>query len=129
MVFILLGPPTYGGPASDQSGEDTNQDSGMSSATARCRIRPTASPDADRKQLVGPDRGDRGPAERPEHEAPESAMNYQEVWHYRKELLPKGVSYLQVDDVSSPKRATASKSSSATSDILTTLSASKKKPE
>ena len=35
----------------------------------------------------------------PGTEAAESAYDYQEVWHYRRELLPKGVSYLQVDAV------------------------------
>ena len=27
----------------------------------------------------------------------DSAPNWREVWHYRKELLPKGVGYHQVD--------------------------------
>ena len=33
----------------------------------------------------------------PNNRLPDSEGNYREFWHYRRELLPAGVSYFQVD--------------------------------
>ncbi|HWZ86898.1 MAG TPA: GWxTD domain-containing protein, partial [Thermoanaerobaculia bacterium] len=91
MVFILLGPPTYGGRRPIKQGEDANENSGMSSgnsasdAIAMNRATGPGSTSAQSAALA-----DRQNA--PNTRAPESAMNFQEVWHYRKELLPKTVS-------------------------------------
>jgi GWxTD domain-containing protein len=103
MVFVLLGPPTYGGRRPILTGEDTDEHAGMS--------------------FADPYTG------RPGENAPESNMNYQEVWHYRRELLPKGVSYLQVDVVFITKKGYGANVLQRESQTLTTLDAAKKKPE
>ena len=65
----------------------------------------------------------------PGTEAPNSDNDYQEVWHYRRDLLPKGVSYLQVDAVFITKKGYGKNVLQRDSDILTTLSAAKQKPQ
>ena len=65
----------------------------------------------------------------PGTQAPESSYDFQEVWHYRKELLPKGVGYLQVDAVFITKKGYGMFVLQRDSDILTTMGAAKKKPE
>jgi hypothetical protein len=65
----------------------------------------------------------------PGTEAADSSYDFQEVWHYRRELLPKGVSYLQVDATFITKKGYGVEVLQRDSDILTTLSAAKKKPE
>jgi hypothetical protein len=65
----------------------------------------------------------------PGTQAPESNYDFQEVWHYRKELLPKNVGYLQVDATFITKKGYGMFVLQRDSDILTTLGAAKKKPE
>jgi hypothetical protein len=65
----------------------------------------------------------------PSTEAANSDNDYQEVWHYRRELLPKGVSYIQVDAVFVTKKGYGKNVLQRESDILTTLSAAKQKPQ
>ena len=65
----------------------------------------------------------------PGTQAVETDKNFQEVWHYRKELLPKGVGYLQVDAAFITKKGYGMFVLQRDSDILTTISAAKKKPE
>ena len=64
----------------------------------------------------------------PGTEATSTSKDYQEVWHYRKELLPKGIPYLQVDAVFVTKKGYGNNVLQRESDILTTLSAAKQKP-
>ncbi len=100
MVFVLLGPPTYVGRKPLTTGEDGPGDSGLS------RTRPSAA-----RVALGP--GGRtesatrsGGAARaaaadavagPGRTITDAAANWREVWHYRKEKLPAGIPYLQVD--------------------------------
>ena len=80
-VFVLLGPPTYVGRKPIRPGDDTAEPSGgrrASDATLDGGIFVNA---------FQPARG----------QVSEAAHNWREVWHYRKELLPKGVGYNQVD--------------------------------
>lgn len=96
MVFVLLGPPTYADRMPLRTGDDKNDDAGM---TAK------GSQDAKLAQKRGPSghMGQRGVL---------NVMDYQyagvwnrgvatdgelEVWHYDRELLPAGVPYQQVD--------------------------------
>src|SRR5215470_19726292 len=64
----------------------------------------------------------------PGTKAAESNNNYQEVWHYRKELLPKGVGYQQVDVVFINRKGYGVNVLQRDSPTLTTLEAAKKKP-
>ena len=129
MVFVLLGPPTYGGRTPLRVGDDTSDNAGMSTV---------GSQDASNAQhTVGggfkPSSAARATASdqfsSPGAIAPESQVNYQEVWHYRKELLPKGVSYQQVDVVFLTRKGYGVNVLQRESPTLNTLQAAKKKPE
>jgi GWxTD domain-containing protein len=127
MVFVLLGPPTYGGRKPLRAGDDANDPSGMSSrnkmedTVAMHQLTGNRAPSGQVAALADQQGG-------PGATAPESNMNYQEVWHYRKDLLPKGVSYIQVDAVFLTKKGYGQNVLQRESDILTTLSAAKQKP-
>ncbi len=103
MVFVLLGPPTYGGRKPLLSGDDADEHQGMSFADPYTGA--------------------------PGQKAVESNMNYREVWHYRKELLPKGVGYQQVDVEFITKKGYGVNVLQRESATLTTLDAAKRKPE
>jgi GWxTD domain-containing protein len=92
MVFILLGPPTYAGQKPLQSGEDTNDQAALFTyrpADVKIASRPggTTTDIARRVDKVT------GPGTKMN----DAARNWREVWHYRRELLPKGIPYHQVD--------------------------------
>ena len=143
MVFVLLGPPTYGGRRRIGSGEDKSQDAGMSSVGAldSYTAQKTAQKDAYANSQKASGATGSGKVSTssmaslndqytgPGTEAANVDKNYQEVWHYRKELLPKGVSYLQVDAVFVTKKGYGNNVLQRDSDILTTLSAARAKPE
>ena len=141
MVFVLLGPPTYGGRKRIGSGDDKSQNAGMSSvgdhdsfiaqkqaqgqAYANSqKANPTSSGKVSTTQMAAMNDQYTGPGT----QAADSEMNFQEVWHYRKELLPKNVSYLQVDAVFVTKKGYGVEVLQRDPDILTTLSAAKQKP-
>ena len=91
MVFVLLGPPTWAGRKPINTGDDVADPKGMSMYS-----------DLDVKNaLVGTPSGTS--ARIYDHmtssatKLPTSDMNYREVWHFRRELLPSGISYQQVD--------------------------------
>lgn len=92
MVFILLGPPTYAGQKPLTSGEDTNDKAALFAyrpADVKIASRPggTTTDIARRVDKVT------GPGTKMN----DAARNWREVWHYRRELLPKGIPYHQVD--------------------------------
>jgi GWxTD domain-containing protein len=92
MVFILLGPPTYVGQKPLTSGEDANQKAGLSRYRP-ADLRIASSPGgttADRVARIDKVTG-------PGTTMNEAAKNWREVWHYRREQLPKGIPYHQVD--------------------------------
>jgi GWxTD domain-containing protein len=92
MVFILLGPPTYAGQKPLTSGEDANDRAALFTyrpADVRVASLPGGTTtDTARKvdKVTGPGSS-----------MNEGAKNWREVWHYRRELLPKGIPYHQVD--------------------------------
>jgi GWxTD domain-containing protein len=92
MVFILLGPPTYAGQKPLVSGEDTSDNTALftyRAADVRIATMPGGTTtDTARKvdKVTGP--GTR---------MNDAAKNWREVWHYRRENLPKGIPYHQVD--------------------------------
>jgi GWxTD domain-containing protein len=129
MVFILLGPPTYGGRRQIKSGEDKSQAAGMSSVgsfdAAIAQGRANASGKGGSGQAAVIQDKYSGPGT----EAPNSDNDYQEVWHYRHDLLPKGISYSQVDATFVTKKGYGKNVLQRDPDILTTLSAAKQKPQ
>lgn len=131
MVFVLLGPPTWGGRKPIRTGEDTSEAAGMSSVTALEAASAqakgaNASPSG--RMTSGQSAAIADRFSGPGTQAAESQNNYQEVWHYRKELLPKGIGYLQVDVVFVTKKGYGSNVLQRDSTTLTTLEASKRKP-
>jgi GWxTD domain-containing protein len=129
MVFVLLGPPTYGGRRQIKSGEDKNEASGMSQVgsfdAAIAQGRANGSGNMTSGQVAALNDRYTGPGAA----APNSDNDYQEVWHYRKDLLPKGVSYIQVDATFITKKGYGKNVLQRESDILTTLNAAKQKPQ
>ena len=99
MVFVLMGPPTYAGRKPLRTGDDANDDAGMSSVGSQ------DAKNADKYARRNPNKKIKsgtlatqsvqygGPGKK----AAPMGDNRMEVWHYRRELLPKGVPYQQVD--------------------------------
>ncbi len=91
MVFLLLGPPTYIGRKPIATGEDRSDPAGMSRFSRSDVTVAQAGLDSRSSGLVV----DRMTG--PNNKLPDAAGNWREVWHYRREVLPKGVPYQQVD--------------------------------
>lgn len=93
MVFVLLGPPTYVGRRPIKTGEDTGDPSGMARFTRNDVT------------LVEKAMGAGSPATNiaidnmmgPSNLLPDAAARWREIWHYRREVLPKNTPYQQVD--------------------------------
>src|SRR5262245_780922 len=80
MVFVLLGPPTRSGRKPIKTGEDPIDSDGMSNEAhwwmaGRTSVHPDPTTAAD------------------------VSNSFREIWHYRREALPKGVSINQLDVV------------------------------
>jgi GWxTD domain-containing protein len=99
MVFVLMGPPTYAGRKPMRTGDDSQENAGMSTV---------GSQDASNAEKNYKATGGRAVTSgklatqsvrfgSPGRNAAESSDNRLEVWHYRRELLPSGVPYQQVD--------------------------------
>ena len=88
MVFVLLGPPTYAGKKPLRTGEDTNDPDGMTNDITGPSLSPGVGGQAPRISAYAAAGSPR---------ILDAQQNWREVWHYRRELLPKGVGYLQVD--------------------------------
>jgi GWxTD domain-containing protein len=100
LVFLLLGPPTYAGRSPIGTGDDTSDSQGLSSVGRH-----------DAENAVADARGSSGNARMSTGKTSaivdrsngagssirDAAANWREVWHYRRELLPSGVPYQQVD--------------------------------
>jgi len=97
MVFILMGPPTFAGRKPLRAGDDKNDNAGMSTVeshdeetsvrilTSKGKV-PSWKISMTSNKYSGP--GKKGV---------DSSDSKLEVWHYRRELLPKGIPYQQVD--------------------------------
>jgi GWxTD domain-containing protein len=92
-VFLLVGPPTYVGRKPLTTGDDSSDPAGMS-MYSRNDINNAllGGGSARTNQLY--DRMTSPGTKLPSHDA-----NWIEIWHYRKDLLPAGVRYQQVDFV------------------------------
>jgi GWxTD domain-containing protein len=100
MVFVLMGPPTFAGRKPLRTGDDVNDNAGMSSVGSHdedtavngmINSRPNGKAPGGKISTTAAQY--RGPGKK----AVDSSGNKMEVWHYRRELLPKGVPYQQVD--------------------------------
>jgi GWxTD domain-containing protein len=90
-VFVLLGPPTYIGRKPLRTGDDANDANGMviytqSDVSNALRGKTGAKAAITWDKMMGPNNA-----------LPNSDGDYREVWHYRREVLPKGISYHEVD--------------------------------
>jgi len=101
MVFILMGPPTYAGRKPLRTGEDANDNAGMSmfgshdADVADGEVKANApNPGKPASWRVSQTSTKFGS---PNRNAIDSSNNTMEIWHYRKELLPKSIPYHQVD--------------------------------
>jgi GWxTD domain-containing protein len=120
MVFVLLGPPTWAGRKPLQAGDDQSDPQGMTTYNDR-EYDVVPIPFRKTQNFV---RGWAGAG----LNGLEAAANYREVWHYRKELLPKGISYLQVDFEFITKQGYGSNILQRESTVLSTLGAAGKPP-
>jgi GWxTD domain-containing protein len=82
MVFVLLGPPTYVGRRPIRPGEDPGDPAGASRGGSYNL--------GEQGLIVLSGVGARAPNS-------DGSNNWREIWHYRRELLPRGVGYQQVD--------------------------------
>jgi GWxTD domain-containing protein len=80
MVFVLLGPPTRTGRKPIQAGEDRSISDGMSNDAKWWMAN---------RNSVHPD----------PTSANDPSNSFREIWHYRREALPKGVSIYELDVV------------------------------
>lgn len=92
VVFLLLGPPTYIGRKPIGAGEDTSDPTGMSQFTHNdiVAVEKTMGSGAATNVLIDTMTG-------PGNTILDSGANWRELWHYRRELLPRDVPYQQVD--------------------------------
>ena len=99
MVFVLLGPPTYAGRKPMRTGDDSQENAGMSNvgsqdeSNAEKQLKATGG----RALTSGKLATQSVRFGSPSRNAVDSSNNRLEVWHYRRELLPPGVPYHQVD--------------------------------
>ncbi|HTY42131.1 MAG TPA: GWxTD domain-containing protein [Thermoanaerobaculia bacterium] len=120
MLFVLLGPPTWVGRKPLAIGDDTADPNGMSrhsSFEANAALKGAGSG----SQVAAILASMSGPA----NTLPESETSWREVWHYRRELLPKSVSYQQVDFEFVSKRGYGRNVLQRDDQALTTLEAAK----
>jgi len=130
-VFLLLGPPTYAGRAPLGTGDDTSDSQGLSSVgrhdaeVAVAEARGSGSGGArlstsktnsivDRSNGAGSSIRD-------------AAANWREIWHYRREVLPAGVPYQQVDFEFITRKGYGKNVLQRDSPALTTLDAARRK--
>jgi GWxTD domain-containing protein len=130
MVFLLLGPPTWAGRKPLETGDDVADSQGLSTtgrhdaeiAVANARSGTssgklsTSATSAIVDQTMGPGKT-----------ALEAGHNWREVWHYRKELLPAGVPYQQVDFEFITKRGYGTNVLQRLPPVLTTIDIAKQR--
>jgi len=92
MVFLLLGPPTYVGRRPIKTGEDTGDPSGMARFTRNdvTLVEKTMGNSAATNVAIDNMTG-------PSNLMPDAVARWREVWHYRREVLPRDTPYHQVD--------------------------------
>lgn len=132
MVFVLLGPPTYAGSKPMGSGDDSTE--AMGNSTVGSHDARIALQNAKEKARVTGQKMTNRQAEAIVEQAnpanktiTDSAANAgREVWHYRRELLPPGVPYQQVDFDFITRVGYGDKTLQRDAPSLTTLEAARK---
>jgi GWxTD domain-containing protein len=129
MVFVLLGPPTWAGRKPLQTGDDVSDPEGLSRFGSHDAANAQAALSAGGRKVSSGARA----AASAQYTGPgvnqlDPANNFREVWHYRKELLPKGVSYQQVDFDFITKQGYGSNVLQRESRVLSTLGSAAKPP-
>ncbi len=100
IVFVLLGPPTFAGRRPIGVGEDTAEASGSFTSgrhDAQIAIAAAAASSPSGKTMSGSQNATVDRTYGPGSSAADSSQSWREVWHFRRELLPPGVPYQQVD--------------------------------
>ena len=99
MVFVLMGPPTWAGRKPMRTGEDANDNAGMSTVGSQDagNSEKQLKASGGRSMTSGKLATNSARFGSPSRNAVDSDNNRMEVWHYRRELLPSGVPYQQVD--------------------------------
>jgi GWxTD domain-containing protein len=103
MVFILLGPPSFAGRKPLRTGDDSFDNAGLSRNGSQDQVNAERGVKASAYSNYGrlPSSGQMAQTSvgylGPGLKAVSANADGLEVWHYRKELLPKAVPYLQVD--------------------------------
>jgi GWxTD domain-containing protein len=100
MVFILMGPPTYAGRKPLRTGEDANENAGMSTVGSQDEhiAEQTSKPTPDKRNVSSAKLATQSVKYgSPGRNAASASNNSLEVWHYRRELLPTSIPYHQVD--------------------------------
>lgn len=96
MVFVLMGPPSYAGRRPLRTGDDASVESGTSTFGSQdaSNAEKTASVGRTTSSKLATQSAKFGS---PGAKAAETQANRVETWHYRREVLPKGVPFQQVD--------------------------------
>ena len=97
MVFLLMGPPTYAGRRPLRAGDDAGVSDGLSRINSQDAETWQKGMSGRRDVTSGAIAIQSTKFSGSEKTALESNKDRVEVWHYRKELLPKKVPYQQVD--------------------------------
>jgi len=131
MVFVLLGPPTYAGRKPLRTGDDANDNAGMSTVGSQDQSNAEKGLKASTQSKYGhaPSSGQMAkagvPYVGPGTRAVNASADGLEVWHYRRELLPKGISYQQVDFEFVTKQGYGVQTLQRNPDSVTTLEAAR----
>lgn len=97
MVFVLLGPPSYAGRRPLRTGDDASVESGTTAFGSQDASNSERSSKASGMSTSGKLAAQSAKFGAPGAKAAETTANRVESWHYRREVLPKGVPYQQVD--------------------------------
>jgi GWxTD domain-containing protein len=128
LVFLLLGPPTWGGRSPIGPGDDSAEQQGMSSVGRHDAELAVADARAGGGKLSsGKMNSIASQSSGVGRSVSEAANNWQEIWHYRRELLPAGVGYQQVDFEFITRKGYGTNVLQRNSVTLTTLDAARQK--
>ena len=97
MVFVLLGPPTFVGRKPIRTGEDVDVSGGESLAGSGATAYAQRTMSAIGESSGGSDAAAAEALWGPGIKAADSDASWREIWHYRRELLPRSIRYQQVD--------------------------------